>query len=165
MIGPFKSIVDRPYDQAALKEFDWSRVKPELVHFSEINLTQSHLNIEGLLGKQYSGDPYPRLIEWKGEYYLEDGHHRLVMQAAVDRVYTAAWCRVLLLDNARQLQTICARELEKRNRAGAPQCSQHPLWEAMHWSLSRIRWECHSGWTGSGNGREGLEPCRIYETA
>lgn len=45
-----------------------------------------------------------------------------------------------------------------------PQCGLHPYWEPMHYSMLRQRWECHSGWEGSGNSREGLEPCGIYET-
>jgi len=94
LYAPFKGRKDRPYDQAILKDFDWSIVSPELVHFSEIWLTQSHLNIEGLLGKKYSNDPVPRVVKWEREYYLEDGHHRLVTQAILNDVYKAAWCRI-----------------------------------------------------------------------
>lgn len=41
----------------------------------------------------------------------------------------------------------------------APRCADHPEWEPMHLNLMMDRFECHSGWEGSGNGREGLKPC------
>jgi len=94
---PFKGITERPYDQAILRAVQWQTVQPALMKFSDIWLTQSHLNIEGLLGKQYSSDPYPRVVEWQREFYLEDGHHRLVLQAAVDYTYRTAWVRRLLV--------------------------------------------------------------------
>lgn len=38
-------------------------------------------------------------------------------------------------------------------------CPTHPLWEPMHYIPAAGWFECHSGWPGSGNSREGLTPC------
>lgn len=99
-VEPFSGITDRPYSQLRLVSVQWYTIAPELMHFSQLWLTQSHLNIEGVLGKQFSNDPYPRVVEWHGAYYVEDGHHRLVMQAVVNPAYPAAWVRRLSLSEA-----------------------------------------------------------------
>lgn len=97
MTIPFKGIAKRPYDQALLKGVPWEPLAPELMDFSGIWLTQAGLNIAGIFGETFSTDPYPHIVEWERECYLEDGHHRLVVQAAVDRTYLSSWVRRLRL--------------------------------------------------------------------
>lgn len=82
---PFAGITERPYDQALLADVDWSVIEPRSVRLSLLWLTQPKLTIEGLFGKSYSTDAYPRVVRVIAEdgddrEYLEDGHHRIVRE-------------------------------------------------------------------------------------
>lgn len=80
--GPFRGIVKRPYDQGKLEDVDWVDVRPQYIWFKDLWLTQHHLNIAALVGRGgFSMDPFPRVVRFQNKLYLEDGHHRIVMQA------------------------------------------------------------------------------------
>ena len=79
---PFAGIVERPYDQGLLSNVDWFGIKPVYVQFNQLYLTQEKLTILGLFGIQgYSTDAYVRVVEWGTNFYVEDGHHRLIERA------------------------------------------------------------------------------------
>lgn len=92
----FRGFHERPYDQALLRDVDWYTLAPCYVELISLWLTQKHLNIEGVLGKRYSTDVFPRLVRYKGDLYVEDGHHRLV--ALAQRNVSIASVRVFTLD-------------------------------------------------------------------
>ncbi len=83
---PFAGIVERPYDQDQLS-VTWSYVKPEWVFLPDLWLTQTKVTIEGLFGKTYSTDQFPRAVRYRSgpvgpkKVFLEDGHHRIVSAA------------------------------------------------------------------------------------
>lgn len=78
-VGPFLGIKDRPYDQKILIPVRWWEIEPSTVYFRYLWLTQNKLTITGVFGERYSADEYPRVVVWRGEQYLEDGHHRAVL--------------------------------------------------------------------------------------
>lgn len=86
----FAGIKIRPYDQVKLRDVNWYAIKPIAIPFNELWLTQHHLNIEGILGKRFSLDPLPRVVRFAKEFYLEDGHHRVVLSALSGIVACAA---------------------------------------------------------------------------
>lgn len=97
----FKGYRERPYDQAMLKDFDW--YKPEItipcIMYGDLWLTQTKVTIPGMLGiERYSLDHYPRVVEWEDNYYLEDGHHRVLrdfLMANQDRGLFKLWTKVV----------------------------------------------------------------------
>ncbi len=94
---PFKGIMDRPYNQALLSTAEWSKIIPIPLKYGDIWLTQRHLNIVGVLGAKFSTDSYVRVVSWHKNFYLEDGHHRLVLRARAHPLIRIAHCRVLHL--------------------------------------------------------------------
>lgn len=94
---PFKGIMDRPYDQELLSTAEWSKIIPVPIKYADIWLTQRHLNIVGVLGAKFSTDQYVRVVSWHKNFYLEDGHHRLVLRARAYPLIRIVHCRVLHL--------------------------------------------------------------------
>jgi len=61
----------------------WLDVPVVEVPIKELIATQRGVYFHALVDdfNHLFGDPYPHVILWEGEYYLEDGHHRVVKQA------------------------------------------------------------------------------------
>lgn len=82
---PFKGIVkDRPYPDTGLSTALWPlKTHVLIVPFDNLYLTQDGVFIEALFrtSGSYSGDDTPHVILWRGNYWLEDGHHRVVSAA------------------------------------------------------------------------------------
>lgn len=83
---PFLGIVlSRPYPKTGMTTDRWKReIPPRTVHFGHLWLQQEHLKIQGLFGIPHIGaadDVFPHAVQWHGAFYLEDGHHRVVMRA------------------------------------------------------------------------------------
>lgn len=76
---------------------NWYFIEPIDIHFDELWLTQTHLNIEGVLGRKFSTDPFPRVVNFEGDNYLEDGHHRVVIACLNPFIYHRLRMRVFRL--------------------------------------------------------------------
>lgn len=100
---PFKGIItDRPYPATGLTTNSWS-LKSRLmrVPMENVYLTQAGVFIEPLFrhGKTHSGDDVPHVVFWRGNFYLEDGHHRIVRLALQGRTYFLARVFIQTLDD------------------------------------------------------------------
>jgi hypothetical protein len=87
----FKGVAtDRPWQQHTTMTTQlWLRRPVRLFPLSDLWVTQDTLSLLSLIGPDTSacGDPYPHVIEWRREFYLEDGHHR-ALRAAVNGTRT-----------------------------------------------------------------------------
>lgn len=101
---PFKGIlhsVVRPWKETGLSTKSWiSDVATSLIAMEDLWLTQDGVYIHALFGEKLSSiDPFPHVVIWHGEMYLEDGHHRVVKLALAGDLYLEA--RVYNLDEKR----------------------------------------------------------------
>lgn len=84
MTFPFKGIVEeRPYPPTGLTTALWAaRVRPIEIAFADLWLTQKHVRVKPLFGiTDRDSDAFPHVVFWRGEFYLEDGHHRVTRAA------------------------------------------------------------------------------------
>jgi hypothetical protein len=98
---PFMGILtERPYPPTGLTTARWiENVFSQPVYLRDLWLTQNGVRIGPLFGLtdiHASADIYPHVVSWRGELYLEDGHHRVVREALAGvrvmamRVFTIA---------------------------------------------------------------------------
>ncbi|AYY11828.1 type II toxin-antitoxin system VapB family antitoxin [Actinobacteria bacterium YIM 96077] len=95
----FKRVGDgRPYPDHGTTLSMWAELAPRPVRLDELVTVKRTLDLETLLATDstFFGDLFPHVVEWKGEYYLEDGLHRALRAALQQRPVIHA--RVLLLD-------------------------------------------------------------------
>jgi len=83
---PFKRIISRdngvPWGETGMTSKKWLKVETESIPVSMLIATQPGVLLHAL-SEEYSGEPiggdkHPHVIYWRGEYYLEDGHHRVL---------------------------------------------------------------------------------------
>jgi Arc/MetJ family transcription regulator len=79
---------------------DWSDVPPRLVRLDELTTTKRTLDLDALLSEDstFYGDLFAHVVEWRDEYYLEDGLHRALRAALQQRNVLHA--RVLTIPDA-----------------------------------------------------------------
>lgn len=93
---PFRGVVcNRPYPPTGLTTARWAAEVPVAeVDLSRVWLTQGGVNIAALFGHTIrESDEHPHVVVWRGELYLEDGHHRAV-RAALRSTVTHMTARV-----------------------------------------------------------------------
>ncbi|MGB5952316.1 MAG: type II toxin-antitoxin system VapB family antitoxin [Ornithinimicrobium sp.] len=90
---------DRPYPPHALTNpADWAHLAPRMLRLEELITTRAHLDLQALLSQDstFYGDIFCHVVQWRGDYYLEDGLHRALRAALQGR--PAVHGRVLELD-------------------------------------------------------------------
>lgn len=77
----------RPYPAHGLTKREWSEISPSQIHLDELIATTTTLDLEKLLDEDstYFGDLFAHVVQWRGEFYLEDGLHRAVRAALQQR--------------------------------------------------------------------------------
>ena len=94
----FKGVLDeRPYPEHGLTLKEWSAIPPRLVRLDRLITTKSVLALDRLLADDstFYGDLFAHVVQWKDEWYMEDGLHRAVRAALRQR--TAIHARVLVI--------------------------------------------------------------------
>jgi Arc/MetJ family transcription regulator len=84
----FKRVGDgRPYPAHNVTMRDWAGLPPRQVRLDELVTTKRALDLEALLAEDstFYGDLFAHVVEWRGEYYLEDGLHRALRAALQQR--------------------------------------------------------------------------------
>ena len=84
----FKRVGDqRPYPDHGLGAREWAAVPPRPVRLDELVTTKSTLQLTALLDEDgtFYGDLFAHVVEWQGDYYLEDGLHRALRAALQQR--------------------------------------------------------------------------------
>ena len=84
----FKRVGDgRPYPDHGMSSRTWAKVPPRQVRLDELVTTKDTLRLAALLDEDstFYGDLFAHVVEWHGEYYLEDGLHRALRAALQQR--------------------------------------------------------------------------------
>lgn len=84
----FKAVGDgRPYPDHGLSHRDWAHIPPRQVRLDSLITTKAVLDLHSLLAKDstFYGDLFPHVVQWRGEFYLEDGLHRALRAALHQR--------------------------------------------------------------------------------
>jgi hypothetical protein len=75
----------RPYPATEMTTAKWKQVPCFWVDISDLIATQEGVNFQPLIVidramryTSHSGDIHPHVVSWRGNLYLEDGHHRTV---------------------------------------------------------------------------------------
>jgi len=77
----------RPYPDHGLSSKGWAAVPPRQVRLDDLVTTKDTLQLAALLDEDstFYGDLFAHVVEWRGEYYLEDGLHRALRAALQQR--------------------------------------------------------------------------------
>ena len=84
----FKRVgVGRPYPDHGLTSRGWAAVPPRQIRLDQLVTTKDTLQLAALLDEDstFYGDLFAHVVEWQGEYYLEDGLHRALRAALQQR--------------------------------------------------------------------------------
>ncbi len=85
----FKRVGDgRPYPDHGLQPRDWAAVPPRQLRLDSLVTTKDTLQLAALLDEDstFYGDLFAHVVEWRGDYYLEDGLHRALRAALQQRL-------------------------------------------------------------------------------
>lgn len=95
----FKGIdTTRPWPKAGMTTEKWKQVPAFTVDIRDLIATQDGVKILPLWVREdssYCGDPLPHVVSWRGNLFLEDGHHRAVRRLI--RGETTVLARVLTI--------------------------------------------------------------------
>ncbi|RJS45573.1 type II toxin-antitoxin system VapB family antitoxin [Nocardioides cavernaquae] len=89
----------RPYPEHGTTSRAWSQVPPRQVRLDQLVTTKDTLKLTSLLDEDstFYGDLFAHVVQWQGDYYLEDGLHRALRAALQQRHVIHA--RVLVLED------------------------------------------------------------------
>jgi Arc/MetJ family transcription regulator len=90
----------RPYPDHGLTAKDWAALPPRQLRLDELITTKDTLQLGSLLDEDstFYGDLFAHVVEWRGEYYLEDGLHRALRAALQQRLVLHARVHALTDD-------------------------------------------------------------------
>ncbi len=100
----FKRVGDgKPYPEHHTALRDWSNLPPRQIRLDELVTVKSTLDLGALLADDstFYGDLFAHVVEWRDEFYLEDGLHRALRAALQQRPVIHA--RVLLHPESKDL--------------------------------------------------------------
>jgi Arc/MetJ family transcription regulator len=77
----------RPYPDHGLTAKQWAELPPRPIRLDELVTTKDTLQLTSLLDEDstFYGDLFAHVVEWQGDYYLEDGLHRALRAALQQR--------------------------------------------------------------------------------
>jgi Arc/MetJ family transcription regulator len=77
----------KPYPDHGLTSRGWASLPPRQVRLDDLVTTKDTLRLDALLDEDstFYGDLFAHVVEWRGEYYLEDGLHRALRAALQQR--------------------------------------------------------------------------------
>lgn len=84
----FKRVGDeKPYPAHQLTPRDWAALPPHPMRLDELVTTKDTLQLAALLDENstFFGDLFAHVVQWQGEFYLEDGLHRALRAALQQR--------------------------------------------------------------------------------
>lgn len=84
----FKRVgLGRPYPDHGLTAKAWAALPPRPIRLDELVTTKDTLQLSSLLDEDstFYGDLFAHVVEWQGDYYLEDGLHRALRAALQQR--------------------------------------------------------------------------------
>jgi Arc/MetJ family transcription regulator len=92
----------RPYPEHGLRQRDWARVPPRQIRLDELTTTKRTLDLATLLDEDstFYGDLFAHVVDWEGDFYLEDGLHRALRAALQQRQVLHARVHVVAGDVA-----------------------------------------------------------------
>lgn len=95
----FKGIdTSRPWPKGEMTTEKWQQVPSFWVPIGELIATQDGIKLEPIINApkiSHCGDNNPHVVSWRGNLYLEDGHHRAVRTAIEGK--TQIFARVLTI--------------------------------------------------------------------
>jgi Arc/MetJ family transcription regulator len=86
--GVFAAVLDgRPYPTPQLTGRDWATIPPRQVRLCDLTTTKAELRLDVLLAEDstFYGDLFCHVIDYDGVLYLDDGLHRAVHAALMQR--------------------------------------------------------------------------------
>ena len=77
----------RPYPLPELSSRDWASIPPRQLRLAELITVKAELRLDVLLAEDstFYGDLFCHVVEWQGDFYLDDGLHRAVQAALHQR--------------------------------------------------------------------------------
>jgi len=77
----------RPYPDHGLTPKQWAELPPRPIRLDDLITTKDTLQLNSLLDEDstFYGDLFAHVVEWQGDYYLEDGLHRALRAALQQR--------------------------------------------------------------------------------
>jgi Arc/MetJ family transcription regulator len=77
----------RPYPDHGLTPKQWAELPPRPIRLDDLITTKDTLQLTSLLDEDstFYGDLFAHVVEYQGEYYLEDGLHRALRAALQQR--------------------------------------------------------------------------------
>jgi hypothetical protein len=92
----FAGVISRdngcPWGETGMTTAKWRNLPTRTVTIAQLTATQPGVLLHALTGRPspVGGDPFPHVIDWDGNLYLEDGHHRVVRAALAGRTEVEA---------------------------------------------------------------------------